>query len=268
MEQIALSVYRLALDLGVVFHFENEVEKILHQNGKVKGLIANGTDRPTDLVVSNMDIHFVYQKLLQDVPLPKRILKQERSSSALVFYWGMKGSYDQLGLHNIFFSERYRDEFEQLFQSSEVLDDPTVYVHVSSKMNQTDAPTGKENWFVMVNAPHHQNQDWERLQKTVRKQVIDKLSRLLRQEIEPKIEAERIWNPAQIETDTRSFKGALYGNSSNSPFAAFLRHPNRSKDLKNLYFCGGSVHPGGGIPLALLSARITCEMIESDHEAH
>jgi len=70
-----------------------------------------------------------------------------------------------------------------------------------------------------------------------------------------------VLHPGQIESRTSSHLGALYGAASNSKFAAFLRHPNFSKRIQNLYFAGGSAHPGGGIPLCLLSAKITASLI-------
>lgn len=261
MEEIANSVYRLALDLGIEFHFNTKVQEVVHHNKQVSGVKVNEKVIPAHIVVSNMDIHFVYRDLLKNVSKPKRILSQERSSSALVFYWGMKGNFEALGLHNIFFSERYKDEFSAIFNDGAMIEDPTVYIHISSKMNPEDAPAGSENWFVMVNAPHHQGQNWEVLMKEVRANIIEKLSRILNLPIEERIESETTWTPKDIEADTLSYKGALYGNSSNSKFAAFLRHPNHSTSIKGLYFCGGSVHPGGGIPLSLLSAKIMAEEI-------
>ena len=79
--------------------------------------------------------------------------------------------------------------------------------------------------------------------------------------LQDKIECEEILIPPTIETKTQSHMGALYGSSSNNKMAAFLRHPNFSNKIKNLYFCGGSVHPGGGIPLCLLSAKIVSDII-------
>lgn len=81
------------------------------------------------------------------------------------------------------------------------------------------------------------------------------------EDIESLIDSESVLDPRTIELRTSSDKGALYGNSSNNKFAAFLRHPNFSKKIQNLYFVGGSVHPGGGIPLALSSAKITAQTI-------
>ena len=118
----------------------------------------------------------------------------------------------------------------------------------------------------MVNVPANTGQDWQALIPRVRASVISKTSRILGVEIEPLIETEDILDPIRIEADTSSHQGSLYGTSSNSRMAAFLRHANFSGKLKNLYFVGGSVHPGGGIPLCLNSAKITSEIISNDYK--
>ena len=192
---------------------------------------------------------------------PEKTLNKERSSSALIFYWGISKEFENLDVHNIFFSTDYRKEFDYIFNKHDVFDDPTVYVHISSKVEKSDAPNGKENWFVMINVPSNKNQDWESIIKKARENILKKLSRMLSTEVETLIETEEILNPLLIESKTNSFAGSLYGTSSNDKFAAFFRHPNFSSQIKNLYFVGGSVHPGGGIPLCLLSAKIACEMI-------
>jgi phytoene dehydrogenase-like protein len=139
--------------------------------------------------------------------------------------------------------------------------DPTTYIFISSKNIPTDAPPSCENWFTLVNAPANISQDWKEIIDRTRKNVIQKLSRILNQNIEPLIESETILSPPIIESTTGSFQGALYGSSSNSKWSAFLRHSNKSSQLKNLYFIGGSVHPGGGIPLSLSSAKIVDKWI-------
>jgi phytoene dehydrogenase-like protein len=197
-------------------------------------------------------------------PAPEKTLKQESSSSAVVFYWGVQKSFDELSLHNILFSKDYKQEFKEIFDENRLPTDPTVYINISSKSNPNDAPKGSENWFVMVNAPAHRGQDWKSDVGGLKERVIQKINNQLDTDIRPLIRQEKIWTPEGIEEDTRSYQGALYGTSSNDQTAAFLRHPNFSSKIKNLYFCGGSVHPGGGIPLALLSAKITSEMIIND----
>jgi len=239
----------------VQYHFNTPVEEILTENGRCTGLRAGGEALHFDRVVSNMDVYYTYKKLLPKHRHPERILRQPKSSSALIFYWGIKHSFPELDLHNIFFSNDYRAEFEAI-NRGEVSEDPTVYVNITSKYTPTDAPPGCENWFVMVNVPCHQGQDWPPLIDRIRQNVLDKLSRRLQADIGALIEAEDVLDPREIERKTASHLGALYGYSSNNTLAAFLRHPNFSRKIPNLYFVGGSVHPGGGIPLCLLSAKI------------
>jgi phytoene desaturase len=261
MYSITTSLVKLAEELGVKFNYKEYVEEIIHQDRKITGIRTTRQIYHSDIVVSNMDVVPTYRFLLPEIKAPEKILKQERSSSALVFYWGIKKQFTELGLHNIFFSQDYRQEFMYLFEMLDISDDPTIYMNISSKECSTDAPEGHENWFVMINAPHYAGQDWEMIIHRTRKIVISKLSRILHSDISKQITSESILDPGEIESLTSSYRGSLYGTSSNSKFAAFLRHPNFTRRLKGLYFTGGSVHPGGGIPLVLQSAKICSENI-------
>lgn len=265
MISITKALYQLALKKGVIFHFKQPVERIIRHNNKAIGVVVAGKNKLSDIVVSNVDVYFTYLRLLNDPEKAKKILKQERSSSALIFYWGINRSFEQLGLHNIFFSNQYQEEFDHLFRLKKAYNDPTVYINITSKCEPgKQAPDGKENWFVMVNAPANVGQDWSQLKTVYRKAVIDKLNRILQTDIESLIETEDILDPVLIETKTGSYQGSLYGTSSNSRMAAFLRHPNFSRQIEGLYFVGGSVHPGGGIPLCLKSAKIMSDIVLDD----
>jgi phytoene desaturase len=262
MYKITESIYELALSLNVKFHFNSKVEKIAVESNKAKGIHVNGHVEYADIIVCNMDVVPAYRYLMPEQKQPKKILKQERSSSALIFYWGIKKEFPQLILHNIFFSKNYQEEFSYIFDKKSIYHDPTVYVNISSKEEKSDAPAGMENWFVMINVPYNDGQNWDELIKDARKNILKKLSRMLNTDVETLIISEDILEPRSIESKTQSYKGALYGTSSNSRMAAFFRHPNFSSKIKNLYFCGGSVHPGGGIPLALSSAKIVDSLIK------
>lgn len=262
LHAITTGLFKLAKEQGIHFHFGQNVEKIIVESKKAEGVVVNGKKIYADLVVSNMDVWSTYYKLLSEEKKPMRILNQERSSSALIFYWGVNHQFKELDLHNIFFSENYKEEFEYIFDKKSLYSDPTVYVNITAKDVPDDAPKGKENWFVMINAPGNVGQDWDTLIKKARKAILEKLSRILGEDISSLIEVERIMDPREIESSTSSHQGSLYGASSNSKYAAFLRHPNFSRSIKDLYFCGGSVHPGGGIPLCLQSAKIVSELVE------
>lgn len=264
MISITNALYRLAQKKGVQFFFNSPIERIIHHEGWVRGVVINGENIPADVVVSNGDVYLTYKNLLGHYKKANKLLKIERSSSALIFYWGINRIFPSLDLHNIFFSANYEQEFNSIFQKKTLWADPTVYVNITSKMENGHSPGKKENWFVMVNAPANNGQDWESLQQQARINVIAKLSRILKTDLAQFIESEEISNPLMLEERTGSYLGSLYGSSSNSRLAAFLRPPNFANYIKNLYFCGGSVHPGGGIPLCLKSARITAGLIEKN----
>lgn len=262
MINIPRALIALAEKKGVRFHVNTVVEQIKKENNRITGVMINQAFVPADLVVSNVDAYYTYKNLLRDEAGAKRILKSERSSSALIFFCGMKKEFNDLHLHNIFFSNSYEAEFDHLFRLKKCYGDPTVYVNITSKMESGQCPAGTENWFVMVNAPAKTSKDWNEDIKMLRKAITDKLSRILGTDIAGAIQVEEILTPDGIQSRTDSYLGSLYGTSSNSKWAAFMRHPNRSPHDKGLYFTGGSVHPGGGIPLCLKSAKIVSDLID------
>ncbi len=256
MFSIILALYEYAVHLRVKFRFNTYVSSIILDGREVKGIIAGGEEYRSDIVVSDCDVFHLYKYLIPGIKAPSGTRKKNLSSSAIIYYWSMDIDNPDLELHNIFFASDYREEFNCLFRKMTMHDDPTVYVFISSKLVKQDAPPGKSNWFVMVNAPHDRGQDWDELVAKTKQNIIRKLERRLDISIAGKIEHEFIISPPQLEKNTLSTAGALYGNSSNSATAAFNRHPNFSRKIKGLYLTGGSVHPGGGIPLCLSSAAI------------
>lgn len=265
MISITNTLVAVAKKIGVQFYFNSPVQKITTKNNQVTGVVVNDAAIDADVVVSNADVYFTYLNLLSAPSKAQKILEQERSSSALIFYWGIKKEFPQLSLHNIFFTENYEAEFAHLFDVKIPFTDPTVYINITSVCEPgIQAPAGKQNWFVMVNVPANTGQDWESITASVKKEVLAKLERMLGEPIEPLIETEKILDPLLIEANTASYQGSLYGTSSNAPMAAFLRHPNFSNRYNGLYFVGGSVHPGGGIPLCLKSAEIMSNLVAND----
>ena len=261
MIAITNALMKTAQSLGVEFFFNTKVKEIRVENKKAKAIVYDDKTLESDIIVSNMDIVPTYRKLMPTEKSPEKSLTQERSSSAVIFYWGIKGQFPDLDLHNIFFSADYQKEFEEIFDQKVSPSDPTIYINITAKEEAEDAPLGCENWFVMVNVPANIGQDWDEQIKSLRKVVLRRLSKTLNKDIESLIVEEDYLDPRRIEQQTSSYQGALYGAASNNKFAAFLRHPNFSNKIKSLYFCGGSVHPGGGIPLCLLSAKIVSELV-------
>ncbi len=261
MHGVVSALVRLAEELGVTIHLNAEVNGLATEHKRVTSVLTNKGVFFADIVVNNTDITYFYKNILPDKKRFNQLSRRERSSSALIFYWGIRHVSD-LDVHNILFSKDYPAEFRGLFKEKRFADDLTVYIFISSKVVPEDAPQGCENWFVMVNAPENVGQNWPEETERARRIIMQKIENMLGFSVDERIVNEHVVGPVDIERRTSSVNGSLYGHSSNSALAAFLRHPNFSPKFKNLYFVGGSVHPGGGIPLCLASAKIVDGMIK------
>ena len=263
MRQISKALYDLCNKVGVKFHFNNSVDSIVTENEKAKGLIVNNNFIEFDKVISNVDVNLTYEKLLNDKTYFSN--KKNMSSSAIIFFWGINKEFKQLDLHNILFSNDYKQEFKNIFENNNLTDDPTIYINITSKDIKNVSPKGCENWFVMINSPKDNGQDWNELKNKLRKNIINKINRNFNVNIEDHIVEEKVLTPKEISINTNSYLGSLYGESSNSIFSPLKRHQNFSRKIKNLYFCGGTVHPGGGIPLCIMSSKIVYDLIEKSN---
>ena len=266
MHDITEHIYNLSLSLGAEYKFNSRATKIKIENDTAVGVITENGEISADYVVSNSDIKHIYTKLLDKKYYRSKLLDQEKSLSALIFYWGIKKEFKELSLHNILFSKDSEAEFKCMFIDKKPYNDPSTYINIGSKYSKNDAPTGCENWFVMVNVPSNTSGNPIEYVQEMRKNIVAKINRILKTDIESYIEVEDVLDPYIIEQRTSSAGGSLYGNASNNKYAAFLRHANNSSQIKNMYFTGGSVHPGGGIPLCLLSAKIVTEMIQEKNK--
>jgi phytoene desaturase len=260
---------RLAGELGVEIRYGERVDRIVTTEGRaaVTGVEVLGRFESADAVISNVDVSVTYPELLRDEHARQlhRYRRLEPSSSGLVYYWGIREPFDELTVNNIFFSSDYPREFASIFDERRLPDDPTIYINITSKVTPTDAPKNGENWFILVNAPYVDGQNWTAESGRMRETVLGRLSTTLNRPVSDLIEEEGIMTPADIERKTMSYRGALYGIASNTRLAAFARHPNRSPDYAGLYFCGGSAHPGGGMPLVMLSGKIAADLVRHDY---
>ena len=258
---IPLSLKKLAEKAGVKFYIRSKVQKLLTEEKRINGIQIDGKEIYFDSVISNVDTTFTYKILLSENNNSENI---DVSSSGIVFYWGVKCNFPALEIHNILFSKSYKKEFDDLFKQKVIPSDPTIYIYISSKFNKADAPEGCENWFVMINTPASSKKITADEISIIKKDIISKIFSATGIDLSDKIILEEILTPNDIEEKTGSLHGSIYGISSNSRNAAFKRNPVKSKKYNNLYFCGGSVHPGGGIPLVILSGKHSAELISRD----
>ncbi|MDQ4121061.1 MAG: phytoene desaturase family protein [Acidobacteriota bacterium] len=268
--EIPKALTRVATELGVEIKIGCEAEKVLCTNHRAVGIkLKNGEEIRADFVVSNADAIETYRDLIEEKDRPsflnKRLEKIEPSCSGFVLLLGAKKQFPQLAHHNIFFSDDYPAEFNSIFKEKRPAVNPTIYVCAVSRTDPTQAPTGCENLFVLINAPYTSEQtNWEKEKKPYRDLIIKKLEDFGLKNLENSIEYEQIITPADFEEKYRANRGSIYGVSSNGVFAAFLRPPNQSKDVRNLFFVGGATHPGGGMPLVMLSGKMAADLIQRE----
>lgn len=262
MYRLAEALVQLAECVGVTFHFSTRVHSIVHDGKRVTGLQIENETLPADYVLCGQDVVVAHEQLIEGFARRREKLQRlEPSCSGLVFMWGVRKKHEQLAQHNIFFARDYKKEFEQIFEQRVPPDDPTIYVAITSKSDAEHAPAGCENWFVLLNMPYLTSaMNWKEALPRVRAITLAKLRRS-GFDIESSIEVESVVTPEDFYELYRSNRGSIYGISSNRRSTAFKRPANRSRELCGLYFAGGSTHPGGGIPLVLLSGKIAAELI-------
>ncbi|HVG39075.1 MAG TPA: FAD-dependent oxidoreductase, partial [Pyrinomonadaceae bacterium] len=237
------------------------------ENGAARGvLLKGGMTFDGEQVIANADALETYRTLIPNAVrrayTDERIAKIEPSCSGFVLLLGTNRRYDSLAHHNIFFSGDYPAEFRAIFDELRPAADPTIYVCATSRTDSTQAPPGHENLFVLVNAPAtSERTDWRREAKPYRDLIVGKLESFGLENLSRAIDHEAMLTPLDFAGRYGAYRGALYGLSSNSRMSAFLRPPNQARDIKNLFFAGGATHPGGGIPLVLLSGKMAAELI-------
>jgi phytoene desaturase len=243
-----------------------DVVQVETAGGRVNGVrLADGARLPADIVVANVDARLLYETLVEDARLERarrRLTRASPSLSGFVVLLGVRGRTPGLHHHTVLFPHDYDAEFDDLFgPHPRPVRDPTLYVSVPD--DPAVAPAGHEAWSVLVNAPLQGQGDVDWNAPGLAERYADGLLALLAARgLDPggRVLFREIITPADLERRTRAAGGAIYGTSSNGPRAAFLRPANRSP-VPGLFLVGGSSHPGGGLPLVALSARIVSDLV-------
>jgi phytoene desaturase len=252
----------LLAETGVAVHTSTEVTRVLSAAGAVTGVVAGGQRVAADVVVSDADSARLYRDLYPDRGRRRRIGRLGPSSSGLLLLAAVRGRTPGLAHHNVIFSADYRAEFADLFGRHQPPADPTIYVGCSATVDPSAAPAGHENWTVLVNVPAGPPDRWpcppaeyqERLLAKLGAAGLDVTGRLLFTEM---------LTPADFERRYDGWQGSIYGTPQHGRLAPFRRPGNRGP-VRGLYLAGGSVHPGGGLPLVVIGSRIVADMVTMD----
>jgi len=251
---------------GVQFHYNMPASKI-HVNSKKAESVAfeNGSEYKADIVLANADLPYVYRKLLPDKRKSAKLDRLKYSCSAICYHWGLDKVYPQLGHHSVFLSDGFREGLDSIFKNKSVSNNPSFYVHAPTRTDPSAAPDNEDTLSFIVGAGHvdrMKKQDWDDLKKRTRIAIIKRLKQLGLEDIEEHIKFEICYTPESWENACNISRGAVFGSLAHNIFQmGYFRPHNQHKQYKNLYFVGGSTHPGNGIPNVLISARLTAERI-------
>lgn len=258
--KIAESLYRLAAKSGAKFYFNSTIKAIHHSQKKVTSVeTSDGIIHETDVLFSNTDTAETILHLLPEKSISHRkrskLKNIEPSCSGFVLLLGCKKTWPNLKHHNIFFSDNYKKEFDDIFDRKVMPENPTIYIANTSFSDKDHAPKNASNLFILVNAPYlASNQNWDGIKQDYSRFLIQKLDKNWLKELSESIEYQKVITPKDFYKKYRSNRGSIYGTSSNSRISAFIRPGNKERQFTNMYMVGGSTHPGGGIPLVLQSA--------------
>jgi len=226
--------------------------------------LASGKKIHADLIFHNGDVLGAYQKLIQHdraAEIASKMAKPERAISGFVVLLGVKGKDPSLAHHNIFFSDNYPLEFQQMFRENRPAENPTIYLCISSRSDPASAPADHDNYFLLVNTPANTTSiDWAQESPRYAERIIRILDEKFLPGLRSKIVHQDHISPSDFESRDGAVGGSLYGWASHGIRHSFLRPPIRSSVIPNLFFVGGTTHPGGGLPLVLLSAEIAVRL--------
>ncbi|WP_211748534.1 phytoene desaturase family protein [Paenibacillus sp. Marseille-Q4541] len=270
MYNIAKGMLRALEEQGVRVRTNAKVSRINTKGQTATGVtLEDGTIIEADLVVSNLEAIPTYHSLLKDqngaVGTAKKLNKYAPTVSGLVLLLGVDKTYEQLLHHNFFFSRDPEKEFHDMFNKGIPSDDPTVYIGVSSKSDETQAPQGKENLFVLTHVPPLKpGKSWESYKDDYRELVLGKLERMGLTDIREHIEYEYTFIPDDLQQLYGANGGSIYGVTTDRKMNGGFKIPSKSELINNLYFVGGSTHPGGGVPMVTLSGQLTADLIKEN----
>lgn len=249
---------------GVTYHTNSDVTRIVSSNGVATGVEIAGRVHPADIVISNADLHYTETRLLApaDRSYPERFWqKKEAGITALLLYIGVKGSLPQLEHHNLFFVDKWRQNFEALYDDKTIPESASLYVSRTSATDPSVAPAGHETLFMLVPLPTNVMLTQAETD-TLASRCIAQLAKTIdTPDLAERIVSLETFGPADFETSFHAWQGTALGMSHLLKQSALWRIPNHSKKLRHLYYVGANTVPGIGLPMCLISAQLAYKRI-------
>ncbi len=263
---------RLFTELGGTVNLNSEVTKITvdDKERKVTGVeTQDGKFHPANIVISNGDVANTYMKLIDSKYRRKnsdrRYEKAKYSMSLFMIYFGTKKTYPDMPHHNIIFRGRYKDLIKDIFERHILPEDFAIYLHVPTRTDPELAPPGCETFYACVPVTHQDSGiDWEQMKEPFRDKVLQFLNDKYLPGLLDNLEVCEVFTPQDFEEEFNAYKGNAFQLQPLLRQSGYFRPHNRSRDIKGLYIVGAGTHPGGGVPSAFLSGKVSTDLIFKD----
>lgn len=274
MYAYAKALEKLFFELGGKIHYEKDVQRIIVENGRARGIVLEDREIEADIIISNADFPYTMQVLIQDSKAkgkytPTKIESMDYSCSCLVFYWGVKGTFPNLKVHNFVICPDLSSNLDQIFDGN-LIEDPSLYLHIPSMCDSNLAPEGKSSFYVLMPVSELGTSKYDWTPEVIahyRQCALDTLAPLEGLDnLADKIEFEQVYTPKEFEKSFNAYRGATFGLQPTLKQSNHFRPQSKSLECENLYFTGSSTHPGAGVPIALEGGKICAEEVRRDRE--
>lgn len=275
MHTMATSMEKLFYELGGKIHYQANVEKIAIEDGCATGVYVNGKKEKSDYVICNADFPYAMKNLVQDKKAKgkytdKKIDSLKYSCSCFLLYLGTNRKYDEIeGVHNFIFKNDLKKNMHDIF-TGEKLEDGAFYIHIPTKVDESMAPEGKDGIYVLLPVSELSTAKYEWNEETIqyyRDYLLQEMKKIKGFEnIEDEIISESYITPVDFQKKFNAYNGATFGLQPTLKQSNHMRPQSKATHCENLYFTGSSTHPGAGVPIVLLSARIATQELMSDDQ--
>ncbi len=263
MHKVIEGMVKLAEEKGVKFLYKQEVRSIEIANNVVKQVITDKGKFEADVLVAGADYHHVETQLLEaqyrsytDEYWDSRTL----APSSLIFYLGLNKKLPNSLHHTLFFDVDFMRHAKEIYSNPKWPSDPLFYVSVPSKTDDTVAPEGYENVFILIPVAHTL-EDSEEIREKYYNMVMDRFERLSKQNIRESVVYKRSYAHKDFMSDYHAFKGNAYGLANTLMQTAILKPSLKSKKVKNLFYTGQLTVPGPGVPPSLISGQVVAKEV-------
>jgi phytoene desaturase len=259
---------QIALSQGVDFKLNSNVLKINSLNGKATSVETETETLEADVIIAAGDYNHIEQQVLnpQDRQYtPKYWNDRKLAPSCVLYYIGLNKTIDGLLHHNLFFDTDFNQHADEIYTNIKWPENPLFYASLTSKTDDTAAPKGHENLFLLVPISTELTDDSEQKREIYFDMMMDRLEKHTGQKIKEHVVYKRSFGINDFKTDYHSFKGNAYGLANTLTQTAILKPRIKSTKLRNLYFAGQLTVPGPGVPPSIISGKVAANLVMKEN---